>query len=193
MLLRLKVLILLRGELMADDHDDTEFTGIPESLLPYDQWMEDASREVMYRALEHVSREGLAGEHHFYLTFRTDWPGTEIPARLRAQYPHEMTIVLQHQFWDLNVDRELKQITVGLSFGGVGSILVIPFAAVSGFADPHVHLGLHFTVPEEPVAEEIEPETTDTEAASPASEEVQTGVASVVSLDAFRKKGPAQG
>jgi len=76
----------------------------PDSLLPYVAWTEQALREVPLRALEHVAVQGLPGEHHFYLTFRTDFDGVVIPARLLARYPHEMTIVLQHQFWDLKVD-----------------------------------------------------------------------------------------
>src|SRR5690349_5117985 len=97
--------------------DDTEQR--PESLLPYDEWTEDALRHVVVRALQHVAAQGLPGEHHFYITFRTDHPGAVIPPRLRTQYPHEMTIILQHQFWDLRVDEEAGLITVGLSFGGV--------------------------------------------------------------------------
>jgi len=91
---------------MSDD-DHTGQDGLehdlPESLLPYDDWVEDAYREVMLRAIEHVAAEGLPGAHHFYLTFRTNRPDVIIPSRLRAQYPEEMTIVLQHQFWDLAV------------------------------------------------------------------------------------------
>ena len=78
----------------------------PESLLPYEQWTETALRQVVAQAIEHVAEHGLPGGHHFYLTFRTDHPGVVIPPRLRAQYPQEMTIVLQHQFWDLKMDRE---------------------------------------------------------------------------------------
>ena len=174
---------------MADDHDDDGVgTDLPESVLPYDVWMEDAYRDVMLRALEHVSVEGLAGGHHFYLSFRTDWPGVDIPSRLRAQYPHEMTIVLQHQFWDLKVDRERHCVSVGLSFGGVGSILTIPVAAITGFADPHIQLSMRFNPKEEErhelekaAAVEIQPEP---------EEEAPKGDAAVVSLDAFRKKGP---
>ncbi|MBB3883585.1 SspB family protein [Acetobacter oeni] len=175
---------------MTDNHDDGGSDGgLPESLLPYELWMEDAYRDVMLRALEHVSREGLAGGHHFYLSFRTDWPGVEIPARLRAQYPHEMTIVLQHQFWDLNVDRAGQCISVGLSFGGVGSILVIPLAAVTGFADPHIQLSMRFSTDDEPgdigapAVPDAPPEEEEPQAAPPSD-------AAVVSLDAFRKKGP---
>ncbi|MCH4090848.1 SspB family protein [Acetobacter sp.] len=162
---------------------------LPESMLPYDVWMEDAYREVMLRALEHVSREGLAGGHHFYLSFRTDWPGVDIPSRLRAQYPHEMTIVLQHQFWDLKVDREQRCVSVGLSFGGVGSILTIPVTAITGFADPHIQLSMRFNPVEK---ESREAEVADAETVPEVAPEdlAQKGDAAVVSLDAFRKKGP---
>ncbi|CEF53499.1 SspB family protein [Acetobacter ghanensis] len=175
---------------MADDHDDTTGNDAfpPASLLPYDQWLEEASRDVMLKALEHVSREGLAGEHHFYLTFRTDLSGVQIPDRLRAQYPHEMTIVLQHQFWDLNVDRNAGIVSVGLSFGGVGSILVIPVRAITGFADPSIHFTLHF----EPVEDEEDAQADHAPADAGDTAEAQGDSSSqVVSLDAFRRKGPS--
>lgn len=175
---------------MADDHDTPPGNDAfpPNSLLPYDQWLEEAYRGVMLKALEHVSREGLAGEHHFYLTFRTDLSGVQIPDRLRAQYPHEMTIVLQHQFWDLNVDRDAGIVSVGLSFGGVGSILVIPVRAITGFADPSIHFNLHF----EPVEDEESAPTDHTSADAGDSAEAQGDSSSqVVSLDAFRRKGPS--
>lgn len=182
---------------MADDHDNTPGNGAfpPESLLPYERWLEDAYRGVMLSALDYVSREGLAGEHHFYLTFRTDFPGVVIPDRLRAQYPHEMTIVLQHQFWDLTVDRTAGVVSVGLSFGGAGSILVIPVPAFTGFADPSIHLSLHFTATE---PEDVPVPETDASPATPAEEDAKSSAESdtssqVVSLDAFRKKGPSPG
>ncbi len=118
----------------------------PDSLLPYDDWTDEAYRQIVLRALSHVAQHGLPGEHHFYLTFRTDHPGTVIPARLRAQYPEVMTIVLQHQFWELAVDEATKVITVGLSFSGVPATLTIPLGAVTAFADPHVRWGLQFRV-----------------------------------------------
>ena len=124
---------------MAEDKEQQ-----PESLLPYDDWVEAAMRQVVARALAHAAANGLPGEHHFYVTFRTDHPGVVIPPRLRAQYPQEMTIVLQHQFWDLKMDDEAGLISVGLSFGGVPATLVIPLGAVTGFADPHVRFGLRF-------------------------------------------------
>jgi hypothetical protein len=151
----------------------------PESLLPYDDWTEDALRHVMVRALRHVAANGLPGEHHFYITFRTDHPGTVIPARLRAQYRDEMTIVLQNQFWDLTVDEQAGLFTVGLSFGGVASTLRIPLAAVIAFADPCVKYGLRFRTEQHPVEPEPEPEP-----------ETPSEPKQVVSLDAFRRRTP---
>ncbi|MFT8587376.1 SspB family protein [Acetobacter papayae] len=177
---------------MTDDHDNTgeNATFPPSGLLPYERWLNLAYRSVMINALEHVSREGLAGDHHFYLTFRTDFPGVEIPARLRAQYPHEMTIVLQHQFWDLKVDHETDIVSVGLSFGGVGTTLVIPVWAFTGFADPSIGFSLQFAAEEleDEAAEEAHEEHTPEESGA----ETQGEAASqVVSLDAFRRKGPS--
>jgi len=178
---------------MTDDSDDSGFEGlVPESLLPYDQWIEDAYRQVMLRALDHVAIEGLPGDHHFYVTFRTDWPGVVIPSRLRAQYPHEMTIVLQHQFWDLRVDHSAEIVSVGLSFGGVGSILSIPVAAITAFADPSVQMALRFT----PVEDDEAPEIEAPQAAAPEPEPEAPkpdATPQVVSLDAFRKRGPSPG
>ena len=172
---------------MEDDQEQR-----PESLLPYDRWTEEALRLVVVRALRFAAANGLPGEHHFYLTFRTDHPGTVVPPRLRAQYPEEMTIVLQHQFWDLHVDEAAALITVGLSFGGVPATLAIPLGAVIGFADPHVRFGLRFQ-PEPPEAEETGEDEgtatgTETEPEPPpaAGEEAPQ----VVSLDAFRRRTP---
>ena len=118
---------------MEDDQEQR-----PESLLPYEEWIETALRQVVVQAINHVGVHGLPGGHHFYITFRTDHPGVVIPPRVRAQYPREMTIVLQHQFWDLQYDPENRIISVGLSFGGVGSILVIPMDSLVSFADPQI-------------------------------------------------------
>ena len=101
--------------------------------------------------------DGLPGEHHFYVTFRTDFPSAwSSRTRLLAQYPHEMTIVMQHQFWDLKVDEPAGWFSVGLSFGGVPSTLTVPFSAVTGFADPHVQLGLRFRPQGEQAANDAE-------------------------------------
>ncbi|NBS45053.1 MAG: hypothetical protein EBT34_15235, partial [Acetobacteraceae bacterium] len=86
----------------------------PESLLPYEAWSEDAMREVALRALEHAAAHGLPGEHHFYLSYRTDHPGVAIPGHLKAKYPEEITIVLQHQYDDLFVDRVAERFGVTL-------------------------------------------------------------------------------
>jgi len=161
--------------------DETEEQA-PESLLPYDEWTEEALRHVMVRALRHAGSQGLPGEHHFYITFRTDHPGTVIPARLRAQYREEMTIVLQHQFWDLTVDEVAGLFTVGLSFGGVASTLRIPLAAVTAFADPTVKYGLRFRTEQHSMPAEAEPEP-EAATAEPPAEPPQ-----VVSLDAFRRR-----
>ena len=166
---------------MAEDKEQQ-----PESLLPYDDWMEAAMRQVVARALAHAAANGLPGEHHFYLTFRTDHPGVVIPPRLRAQYPQEMTIVLQHQFWDLKMDDEAGLISVGLSFGGVPATLVIPLDAVTGFADPYVRFGLRF---QRRVAARSD---ADDGAGSRASQSrtKPAETPQVVSLDAFRRRPP---
>jgi hypothetical protein len=170
-----------------DESDDKR----PESLLPYDEWTEAALRQVFVRALAYVAEQGLPGGHHFYVTFRTDHPNTVIPKRLKAQYPQEMTIVLQHQFWDLKVDDAEEEFSVGLSFGGVPATLHVPFGAVTAFADPEVRFGLQFRAqtadaPAPEVPSEPEPATTPSETAEAAKPQV-------VSLDAFRRRPPPKG
>jgi uncharacterized protein len=173
-----------------------------ESLLPYEDWTEAAMREVVVRALSYAAENGMPGEHHFYITFRTDHPGVVIPPRLRAQYPQEMTIVLQHQFWDLRVDTETRLINVGLSFGGVPSTLLIPLGAVIAFADPYVRYGMQFR-PDFPAAAPAEPEAPAVAPTprpvvlrsvpdAPESDDGTEAPANpqVVSLDAFRRRGP---
>ena len=159
----------------------------PDSLLPYEKWIEQALRHVVAQAIEHVAAEGLPGGHHFYITFRTNHPGVELPQRVKAQYPQEMTIVLQHQFWDLNFDRATQAIQVGLSFGGVPSRLIIPLEAVVEFADPHIRYGLRFQAVE-PVANEPPPPAPEEAEAPAAPEPAEPG--QVVSLDAFRRRSP---
>lgn len=153
-----------------------------QSLIPYERWTDDALREVVARALELAAKEGLPGEHHYYLTFRTDHPGTKLPGHLKARYPQEMTIVLQHQFEALTVDRLANFFSVRLYFGGVPATLVVPFAALTGFADPSVRYGLRF----QPVMEVAGP--APTEGPSPEEAAPAEAPAQVVRLDAFRRR-----
>ncbi len=163
----------------------------PESLLPYEAWTQTALRQVAVRAIAHAAEHGLPGQHHFYITFRTDHPGVVIPPRLRAQYPQEMTIVLQHQFWDLKMDEEAGLISVGLTFGGTPASLVIPLEALTAFADPAVRFGLGF----QPVMSEGETEPEEaapTEGASEPPAAAADEAPQVVSLDAFRRRPPSK-
>src|SRR4029077_3853592 len=115
----------------------------PESLIPYDEIVQDALRAVVGRVLGEVERSGgLPGEHHFYITFKTRHSGVQIPKHLMERFPDEMTIVIQHRFWDLKVEED--NFTVGLSFGGVPAMLHVPFAAVTQFHDPAVEFALTF-------------------------------------------------
>ena len=162
--------------------------------LQYDRMIERALRGVALEALARAAEHGLPGEHHFYITFRTGHPGVEIPDDLRARYPDEMTIVLQHQFSNLAVGPDGFSVT--LSFSGVPRRLVIPVAALTSFADPSVRFLLPFPVagaaaPGEPapVAEAPQPEALGAEPAADVSDD-GTGDAAekVVPLDAFRKR-----
>jgi hypothetical protein len=156
-----------------------------ESLIPYERWTDDALREVVLRALELAQREGLPGDHHYYVTFRTDHPGAKLPGHLRARYPQEMTIVLQHQFEALQVDRAAGQFSVRLYFGGVPATLAVPLAALTGFADPAVRYGLRFQPALEDAAAAEPPAAEEPPAPKPGEPD---GQAQVVSLDAFRRK-----
>lgn len=110
--------------------------------IRYDVLAQDALRGVVRTVLADVAKKGLPGEHHFYISFDTRADGVRLSPRMHAQYPEEMTIVLQHQFWDLVVSQDGFE--VGLSFGGVPERLAVPFAAVKGFFDPSVQFGLQF-------------------------------------------------
>src|SRR6476619_2101907 len=115
----------------------------PESLIPYDEIVQEALRDVVGRVLREVEQSGgLPGSHHFYITFKTKMPGVSIPKHLVERFPDEMTIVIQHRFWDLKVADD--EFSVGLSFGGVPSTLTVPFAAVTDFVDPAVDFSLRF-------------------------------------------------
>jgi hypothetical protein len=153
--------------------------------LRYDQMVDTAFRGLVRDALR-VAQQGLPGNHHFYITFRTGLPGVAIPDYLRAQYPAEMTIVLQFQFFGLEVDDE--QFSVTLSFNSVHERLTVPFAAVTTFADPSVPFQIDFKQLTRGEADsKPEGDTTDKADAGEEAEELpKTG--QVVALDAFRKK-----
>lgn len=173
---------------MAEDH------------IRYDILAQEALRGVMRKVLAEVARTGLPGNHHFFITFLTGFPGVRISSRLRERYPEQMTIVLQYQFWDLKVSE--IGFEIGLSFSDVPEKLEIPFAAVRGFYDPSVNFELEFDVqpqeaaqPEEkPAAAPAVPAMAETAAPSESgkkegAEQPDSGKsADVVSLDAFRKK-----
>jgi hypothetical protein len=123
--------------------------------IRYDLLTQQALRGVVRKVLADVAKKGLPGEHHFYISFDTQAEGLRLSARMRAQYPQEMTIVLQHQFWDLSVNDEAFE--VGLSFGGVPERLLVPFEAVRTFVDPSVDFGLRFEVVTQGDAEHARP------------------------------------
>lgn len=163
--------------------------------IRYDVLARDALRGVLRRVLTDAAEHGLPGEHHFYITFLSHGDGVKLSPRLLAQYPEEMTIILQHQFWDLVVTEE--RFEVGLSFGGIPERLSVPFAAVTRFLDPSAPFDLRFdisdamseepaaTAPASPLpapATATESETTEPEPAKPSEG------AEVVRLDRFRKK-----
>ncbi len=157
----------------------------PDSLIPYDEIVQEALRAVVGRVLGSVADSGgdLPGSHHFYITFKTHAPGVDIPQRLIERFPDEMTIVLQHRFWDLKVDDE--KFSVGLSFNQVPAILNIPFSAVTGFHDPAVNFELRFQAQDGP--DEPEPHD-EAENDQPAAVRPPDDGSNVVSVDFKRKK-----
>ena len=155
----------------------------PESLIPYDEIVQEALREVVGRVLHEVEKTGgLPGGHHFYITFKTRAAGVDIPKHLTERFPDEMTIVIQHRYWDLKVEEH--GFAVGLSFGGVPSMLVVPFAAVTDFVDPAVDFSLKFQANGAPVGHE---DHDHPENDLPGTEPVEDG-SNVVSVDFTRKK-----
>ena len=115
---------------------------MPTDLIRYDLLVQDALRSVVRRVLSDAARNGLPGEHHFNISFKTQASGVAVPPAIRQKYPDEMTIILQHQFWDLKVGED--EFEVGLSFGGIPEKLTVPFEAINGFFDPSVQFGLQF-------------------------------------------------
>jgi len=199
---------------MIGNHDDNGAgnAGGGEDLMRYDLLAEAAMKHVVRMALWRVQREGLPGEHHFYIAFDTRHEGVRLSDRLREKYPEEMTIVLQHQFWDLKVQQQGFE--VGLAFGGIPEKLWVPFDAITGFYDPSVQFALQFRQASAderallnrslPTAGEGAPPVAEASMSQPAPASGQAAGASeqnapqqkdgeekqdkVVSLDAFRKK-----
>ncbi len=158
-----------------------------EDLMRYDLMALEALRGVVRQALLKVQKDGLPGDHHFYIAFDTNAAGVEISSRLHEKYPQEMTIVIQHQFWDLDITDH--GFSIGLSFNNIPEKLLIPFKAVNSFFDPSVQFGLQFqNQAVEPEDEAIPPvdEAAPADDVSPLPDTPDTG--DVVSLDAFRKK-----
>lgn len=150
--------------------------------IDYAELLGRALRSLVGAVLERVADEGLPGEHHFYLTFRTTDPGVEIPAFLVRRYPEEMTIVLEHQFWDLEVDTEA--FSVAMRFDGAPHSLRVPFAALSAFVDPAAEFALRFDLVEAQAAD-----TAPSDAQPEASGQTDTlGQGRVVSLEEFRRR-----
>jgi hypothetical protein len=133
--------------------------------IRYDILTQDAMRSVVRTVLADGATKGLPGDHHFYISFDTRAEGVVLSPRLKAQYPKEMTIVLQHQFWDLTVTND--RFEVGLSFSGIPERLVVPFRAITGFADPSVQFVLQFAVAVEDETGADEAEDASTESARP--------------------------
>ena len=119
---------------------------MPEDLMRYDLLAQQALRGVVRAALERVRKDGLPGDHHFYIAFDTNFPGAKLSDRLKRKYPEEMTVVLQHQFWGLDVQEH--KFAVELSFDNIPEKLEVPFASIRGFFDPHVQFGLQFEMEE---------------------------------------------
>ena len=154
-----------------------------QDLFDYPRMVQTALRNVMREALARIASEGLPGDHHFYVTFRTRAPGAIVPKSLLTKYPDEMTIVLQHQFRALEVGDDA--FSVSLSFQSRMEQLTIPFAAVTTFADPSVNFGLQFEA-----AQANQDETAGLPAQIPAPEatEPERPAAEIVTLDKFRKR-----
>ena len=161
------------------------------SRIDYGRLVEGALRSVVREVLERLGKEGVSPPHHFYITFRTHHPGVTMPEFLRDRYPVDMTIVLQHQFWDLEVEDQAFAVT--LSFNDQLHRMRIPFTAIKVFADPGVEFGLQFTLEDAEEDAEVTPLRADAPAlpGPNGTEEApngREGGAEIVTLDRFRKK-----
>lgn len=152
-----------------------------DDYLNYPSLIDTAMRGMVRDVMKRVQAEGLPGEHHFYISYDTQHAGVRMSEQLRAKYPKNITIVMQHQFWDFKVDEQQFQVT--LSFGGAPEKLTIPFAALTAFADPSIKFGLQFQVAP---SDDVKPAEALNE--QPADTSTEDGAAEIISLDAFRKK-----
>ncbi len=157
----------------------------PVDEMNYEQLAQDALRGVVRSALDRAALpDGIPGAHHFYITFKTRAPGVSVPPDILAKYPDEMTVVLQHQYWDLKV--EAARFSVMLKFGGMPKVLALPYTAVTRFYDPSVQFLLQFEPPA--TVDEIAAEIAATEPADTPPPPSGDEGPKVVSLDQFRKK-----
>lgn len=147
--------------------------------IDYAAFIDNAMRNAVKDILRQVERSGLPGKHHFFISYRTDFPGVEISTALKNKYPKEITIVLQHQFWDMRIEED--KFSVSLSFSNVPEKLIIPFAALTGFADPSTKFGLKF---HNLVTDQM---TSGGEESKTEADEIKES-AEIITLDAFRKK-----
>ena len=175
-----------RAQLLDSIHIMSEDT--PDSLIPYDEIVQEALRAVVGRVLSEIEQGGseLPGNHHFYITFKTNAVGVSIPAHLKERFPDEMTIVLQNKFWDLDVTDE--GFSVGLSFNQIPAKLDVPYAAITAFVDPAVDFGLQFQASGEMAPEEHDDAENDGEVEAKPVEVEQEEGSNVVSIDFGRKK-----
>jgi hypothetical protein len=161
----------------------------PDSLIPYDEIVQEALRAVVGRVLGAVEKSGgqLPGNHHFYITFKTGAPGVSIPKHLRERFPDEMTIVLQNKFWDLRVDEH--GFSAGMTFNQIPAKLDIPFSAITAFVDPAVDFGLQFQAAADahPAEHEAAENDAPEQATAPAVTSTEDG-SNVVTIDFGRKK-----
>lgn len=174
-----------------------------QDTIDYPGLIDSAMRNVVREALHHVDKFGLPGDHHFFISFQTEYPGVQISPQLKSRYPEEITIVIQHQFWDLKITD--KQFSIMLSFNNIPEKLVVPFDALTAFADPSIKFGLQFhgkrasstsgATKEEPVACPAtgrtgveKPPTASFEEEAPSEETRAANDEKVVSMEAFRKR-----
>ena len=157
------------------------------SGFDYNSMVEQAMRGVVRQAVGEAAEHGMPGNHHMLVSFRTDAPGVEIPGYLRQSYPQEMTIVLQHQYWDLEAGPDALAVT--LNFNRISERLIVPYVAITAFADPSVQFGLQFRVrtDEDAPPAEAAGEAEAAPAPEPAADAAKPA-GEVVALDAFRKK-----